>query len=250
MDVQDSPASETGSVDMLEVSPEPEVEFGVEFGLPPGFFGIDLDLDVTRLDEAAAVLGAYADADALAQWRDGVAMLSLVIAAANADHALHLAIGIHPDGADSVATSTLLLSRLDVGLPGPEGVLTVVERLLSGADPDGEASEVEVSAGPALLFESVLVYPALEGINPAVVAADGSIRMHQFKVVIPRPSSGDAVLLVLATPFVELCDEYRHIAMAVASTIAFVPVGQVDSDPAPTPSALPDSTSRIQNVLG
>ncbi|MYV99494.1 hypothetical protein [Streptomyces sp. SID3343] len=82
------------------------------------------------------------------------------------------------------------------------------------------------------------------------MAADGNVRMHQFKIVVPTPALGVAVLLVLATPFVELADEYRIIAMTIASTIAFVPVGGEGPDPVVTPAAVSKSTSRIQNVLG
>lgn len=208
----------------------------VWFRLPPGFHDIGPE-DRGALEEAAEALAALGDAGEGAGSQLGRLMDRLdELAGQPGLHLVHTAVGLHPEGPETVSTSLFSLAvRLADDAGAGAGVARAALALAGSAHGSGWTRRfLDLPSGlPCALVCGVLPVPGTDR------------GLFQARAVTAHPDGRHLLLLDLTSAATEHADAYTAILEAVAHTIAF-------ADPEPRPPGQPGGagTSRILELLG
>ncbi|MGW1770792.1 hypothetical protein [Streptomyces sp. NPDC002104] len=220
----------------------------VWFRLPPGFHDIGPG-DRGALEEMAAALeeaagggpAAGAEAGAGAGAGAGSQLARLMdrldeLAAQPGLHLLHSAVGLHPEGPETVSTS---LFTLAVRAAEEAGAAAAVARTALALARSAPASG---SARSFLDLASGLPCALVCGVLPGPAAGRG---LFQARAVTAHPDGRHLLLLDLTSAATGHAGAYAEILEAVAHTISF-------TDPGPRPPGPTGGggTSRILELLG
>ncbi|MFE9560699.1 hypothetical protein ACFYM0_06275 [Streptomyces sp. NPDC006487] len=209
----------------------------VWFRLPPGFHDIGPE-DRDAIEEVAEALGALGgDSGAGAQLGRLMDCLD-ALAAQPGLHLVHTAVGLHPEGPETVSTSLFSLAVRPAEDAGAgAGAARVALALARSALGSGSTRRyLDLASGlPCALVSGVLPVPGTDR------------GMFQARAVTAHPDGRHLLLLDLTSAATEHADAYTAILEAVAHTIAFADP-EADSRPTGPPGGA--GTSRIRELLG
>ncbi|WP_327303298.1 hypothetical protein OG730_06515 [Streptomyces sp. NBC_01298] len=213
----------------------------VWFRLPPGFHDIGPG-DRGALEEVAAALeapGGSGDGNAAGAGSQLARLMDCLdaLAAQPGLSLLHSAVGLHPEGPETVSTSLFSLAVRPAEDAGAGAAVARTALALARATPGNGATRrfLDLASGlPCALVCGVLPGPGTGGRG-----------LFQARAVTAHPEGHHLLLLDLTSAATEHADAYAAILEAVAHTIAF-------ADPSPRPPGRPGGggTSRILELLG
>lgn len=215
----------------------------VWFRLPPGFHDIR-PADRDALEEVAEVLEALGGMGGMGDGAGSGSQLGRLmdcldeLAAQPGLHLVHTAVGLHPEGPETLSTSLFSLAVRPAGDAGAgAGVARAALALARSTVGSGSTRRfLDLASGlPCALVSGVLPVPGTDR------------GLFQARVVTAHPGGRHLLLLDLTSAAAEHADAYTAILEAVAHTIAFS-----DPDPGPRPPGSPGGagTSRILELLG
>ncbi|MEE1754043.1 hypothetical protein [Streptomyces sp. SP18CS02] len=214
------------------------------FRLPPGYHTLDPST-YGLLESAGATIVApiIEGTQPTGQLRAEMRAVVDLLTALTEQGCMHMALGVHPDGAHGACTSLFSLSALESTAPTPQTAAAQAALGMANS-PLWQASRralLELPGGtPAALVAGTLTPPTglLHSCGITVAAQE----VFQARVAVPFPDASHVAIADLTSAAVRHAEEYTDILEGIAHTFTFV-------NPE-SPSAVPNSTSsRILDLL-
>ncbi|MDI2130277.1 hypothetical protein [Yinghuangia seranimata] len=218
---------------------------GVAFGALPGFLSIDIDMDFEEFAAVVIDMGRDLEMHERAAWADQAYAAMLAIEEVRNANGSYLAVGVHTLDDGTLATASVTLTAVPTGVPG-ELVLRGIGRIFDARL--GEADELDVAEGTAVIADGVLKVEPVPGTPASLVDKEGLVSLRQIQIAIPHPDDEYAALWSLSTTCLEAGDFYRGLLEYAAYTTVFGPGLKAEAAVPPPPEG--SVVANIANVLG
>ncbi|MDI3385634.1 hypothetical protein QIS99_05295 [Streptomyces sp. B-S-A8] len=216
------------------------------YGLPVGYFSMDLDPPVEQFMELVQQLRALPEPERDAADR-ALRLYAGVVQLLNTNQVQECALGMHPDDAGGFTTSVFTVSTL---LTPGNAKLVIAGLAGSAADGKDEGlSPLELPCGLGYLSEKLAAAPRSTQQPDLNDALPSSI--WQGTVAVALPGNAELVVLQMVTPDLDSADDYRNILLGIARTLTFTDPEQAEAaDSAQEPAALTGAAAVIRNDFG
>lgn len=197
-----------------------EQEAGVYFGVPVGYFPIDLAGSEELV--GGFLEGFRAEPDLSEHDRglliDGMEVLDAQLNAVKDAGGVYFAYGMHPDEKLGFAESYLALYVREVGLGNPRAVLAGFAEAAAGESTARAVSARDFAGGRGVVAEYERV---LAAVGTERVPSNEKVTLHQLQAAFATPDGNRIAILELTSRHTHLWESYRELLLATADTVTF-----------------------------